>query len=822
MPLPRVYRLRPRIADPSRSRLYVRRKKELARMARLARLFLSGTVQPDFTKSLQVVAVFKMGYCSNDFSINGKNNLVIRSEEMTDAAWVKSNVNVTATQYIEQDGTLTPCFNYGPGASPNYIRQEYDKGSAVAALTFWGGFDVRVDKEFDITVSLRDQADTVIRTQTYRVKPSDGWRTLSVGGVMTGATGNKVRLALSMGSGVDTWCWFNKGRLYEHSQLLRYVKTEGVTVEASTCEAIDDGDGFRCYYTYPTCLDRLNFDALNAIPTTRNWAFCLREGFLPKSSQLPATVTVVRPYMEKIAFGGQKIDPSTSVTESNRLVLSMHDDFNPGPFDSGKTLFNTNPKGSFWRLWTERNKNFSHKIVEFWLVPAGWGVLGDLERSYRFYMGIIDDIEFDASGLCKITIKDKAKKTVQKAPAAISQDNTLLTALVSGDAAGTVRTIKVTRSTEFTNPSILTPIPGITLAPVAIRIGTNANEKDEILIVNSLNDSLSELTVVRGCYGTPVRNHALGSQIREIIVLRKTTATFTGLNPMDVQVGLYLRAGLFTEDINVDSFTRDRNAFIPDATMSGILEESKEIESTLKEIRGYTFSNVWTNEEQKVEQSLMIAPRVGTLRELSDQKSIIEGTPKTAVKDKTRIHTVIIYFDPFDFTSGTNDQASYQRIARADDLEALNKYNYGLNTVPPLKMFTRLFTANDQETVKFFASKTLSLNNAGLREISFDCDIKDGDVQVGDFVALNTAEFVDAWNRREGVEALIVEKKFAQKARIQFTVIALRDRHAYFLWAPSDVPAFATATSDQKRKYGWWADVNGRIDGGRRDGKRYW
>ena len=93
--------------------------------------------------------------------------------------------------------------------------------------------------------------------------------------------------------------------------------------------------GTPCYYTYPTCKDKVNY-----LRGTKDYRFCPQQGI---------SLEDALPYLVRVATVPTEIKAHQHITRVAEIKLEFHDDFPLPLANPDKPISNLESAGTFWR-----------------------------------------------------------------------------------------------------------------------------------------------------------------------------------------------------------------------------------------------------------------------------------------------------------------------------------------------------------------------------------------------------------------------------------------------------------------------------------------
>ncbi|MBI4715849.1 MAG: hypothetical protein HY760_07940, partial [Nitrospirae bacterium] len=487
--------------------------------------------------------------------------------------------------------------------------------------------------------------------------------------------------------------------------------------------------GTPCYNTWPTC----KYPSAYATSAGKDYKFCLKDNPTPLPGQ------IIRPYIEEISYLGQEILPTEALTLNQKLTLTMADEpdndvgidpyrVSPSQRSAPGGSANVAAGGTFWTKLKARNSNYKNRRVT---VKKGFIAGGFTEGDYQtYFVGILENIEIDGHGKVKITVKGLLGLTDINLP---KKTDGRLSAEISA-AATSFALAAWTGVDRSVNPSV-----SQYASSGYLKIDT------EIFSYSSVSlDTATGITTFsgasRGLYNgdgwSQAAVHAADAQVQQVEILDG--------NPMDLIHTLLNKAGISDTDIDVAKFTFERDNWFPGVQFRGVLHEPKKIKEYLKELREQTLTSLWQGDDQKITIRSMNPNLPGqSYTQIKDVENIIFQSRHVDDRESLRITRVPIYYDLFAGKSGGSlDDFARAAVAIDADAEAANRYNEIRWRDPIYSRWLRSsLVGNDY--VRILATRITRRFRDGEKQITFDLELKDETLGLGEIFELVTADIVD-------------------------------------------------------------------------------
>ena len=545
--------------------------------------------------------------------------------------------------------------------------------------------------------------------------------------------------------------------------------------------------GGQCAYSWATCEDKDNFTL-----GTRTFEFSSKEG--PKIFD----GTQVQPTLEKVNELPTEINPSKSITINARVQLTFQDAKNPPPFDSDKGAgkFYTYRDGTFWRIFKRiYRESFKYCILELYEGLPSYTSISDFSLRRKLF---INNIEILNNGKVRVTATDKTRslKTI-KIPNAISSSNITTAQVTAGDSI-----IPVTDDSEF-------KILSAGYSSYAKIIDSVAG--DEYVKFTEIDSTGALADVTRGLFGTSDVTHAAGKKVIQVAVFADDTdtgiAVDLGVNPVDAMKEIILGwVGVDAADVDDTQFDAERDLWYISPKFRRIVESPITADKLLAQLRQFTMSNIWQDEEQKLTFKALAPIAPGESRvEFRTDENIIDDSLSVNDKVETQVSRIIIHFDPDD-TWGTKDHTSEDEF---------NQHLIWINTSAEDENGQA-----DQVDIEFFADWIYNVEEAQIFasrysrryspvapvEIQFKATRRDAEVETGDFIDLTAEQFVDDDGSIDTLNFQILSKAESQNGIITMKALETKFEKKYGFIGPAGLPDWTSASTAQ-RKYAYIADT---------------
>ena len=557
----------------------------------------------------------------------------------------------------------------------------------------------------------------------------------------------------------------------------RCSNTYASVAGGSTCTAAQQGDGNRCFYSFPTCQDQANF-----VKVTRTYRFCLND--VP----WPDQATSCYPLLKKITQTPHKVSTSSFFSYPDTISFTMFRDTLPPVPDSDKTVaadaFNTVKVGEFFRNLFSRNRNYSGRAVRIFRgFNASGFVLADFEQVGPEYT--LADVKF-TPGECKITVESPlAKLRQRKIPFPISDDNQLTTTVNDS-----ITTWVVTDGGEYPDPADFT------------RNNIYAECESEIVQITSIAGN--SLTVVRGSFGTANVGHTAPIDCTHVACFGTTAGA--AVNSVDTLQDLMEWAGVVAADVDTTKFDEVRDAYWPLSSNTDVLRivrKSKTVARLMQEIREVRGILVYLDSAAKWAAALLGARLASTSYDDDSMRNVT-----VTESDKDRRTRIALWYDPS--KDDARDPEDFAKVVVVVDANLETANNYG--DVRERQVLDLWMNPGFRVLrIRDLARRLITRSGHGVRTIDFELEIKDGTLFVGDAVTLQTRELTDFYGDQLSFAAVVVTRKEAGRGAIRYTAVDTNYSGPFFIIGPDTMAdTYDTATAADKA-FGYWGDADNRV-----------
>jgi hypothetical protein len=790
----------------------------------------------EFARTPQAIATLGVRYCANHYAQTYKQGVLYPTQlDDTIISYAKAaGTTVTANTHAAPDGSPiasdTAADTLAFAAANDYIRNNANLQGLVAtsnAFTFpvW----LRTTSGTG-TISLRLQDSTNSESTEVVVNVTETWTRFSVARLFTAGASGLGPLAYIIRRAGDlatvvAWGFNltqnpgNAAAAYLWPTLAHAAFADNE--KASTCQAADAGDGFRCFYSFPTCQDRANFNAGNnyeataALKGIREFRFCRQDGPPPLAGE------DIRPYITGLDWASQEIDPEKSITTPERVSLRMAEDLGPVIWDpakqaEGAKVNTASQQGTFWRRFRAIYGPYYANPECYAIVKRGFVAAGMTEALYvQRGKYLISNLAEDSDGGFQVECAGRLKLLTQKGPAKISSSN-----LLDGPIDGAVTTIAFDDVSEITEP----PTDGSFNVVLLI-------ESEKVNVVSRDLDA-NTVVVQRGRWGTTAAAHADNVAFKEVVEFgtERSTPSLTpvGKNPFDCVQQILRMGGIPAADIDSAWLDGLRDIWLPstiDITTgdtTGTLfrrtvDDPTNWEALLQELREVLLLDIFEDEDQMVSGNLF-APALPTetLATLTDTDNFLKDSVSIDDNNESRVTRVVVAYDLINGAKG----------------DEVGDYNAGQEWVEPELesragggekrwkiILSKWIQPGDTATASSAAAHIQGRYRNGVRKATASVSLRDDDKKCGQFVLVTTRKLLKPSGATDtDRQMLITKKSHREDDTIELGLVdAILPGRPGFI-APAGYPDYDSATAAQRRYCYIGSAGSNKVGAGQEDG----
>lgn len=598
-----------------------------------------------------------------------------------------------------------------------------------------------------------------------------------------------------------------------------------------------------CYYTYPTCKDPDNF-----IRGEKAYAFCPAQGQV-----LPDSL----PFLLDVRTVPTEIKPGKNVTRRARVTLEFLDDSPLALANPDKAVSNAESHGSFFRNLLARNPNARGRVAEIWQ-----GFMGLPYSEYRLvFRGVIDRIEIEGVR-ARIVIKDQLKLMDKKFPPNQSSDNVLSSAYSGGGS------MEVTDPTEFSAPGTVriddeyidftgaseTALTGCSPGRYGSQGASHpaGSEVRQALVLAEPDDGEGlppdEIFLTLICTHGGVDPLFIATMDRDVELTAAVDADdlllpvssieylpetgvvriddelvrYRGIDSSNLQVfergayGTTASAHSAQASLLITGFTDELGRWMSGCHYRLFGTRPTSIRNLINNLREQSLLRIWQAEDSTIAAKCLAPPfYTEELKELDDDTGFIDGTTSFDPGHEHFISRVAIHYDPSEPEPG-DDPEKYSGLLAVVDREVESEEYFGETS-------TREIYADwiyrEHEAV-ILASRLLIRYRSGEACLKFALELKDSELQVGDFVRVTSGSLVrpDGTSRQKAVFE-IFRKQMLTDSRIEYLAMDTSLDKRYPVISPASITIdYDQAGQFDREKYGWIGNADNKVGASLDDG----
>ena len=410
-----------------------------------------------------------------------------------------------------------------------------------------------------------------------------------------------------------------------------------LTAGTAPCTATETGDD-KCYNTRATCNDTPNYSK-----TTKEYIFCQPRSSLPKGENMFPVIDGDIQKASTSTTGGSGLGKRAVV--KIKLKDFPHHDRDVDPYFAERT-FTAIEQGTFWGKFLSRNPYYEGRTIKIY-----HGYIGDTFSWSDFEIQEYDitDIDGVKNKSVTITAKDVLVRTYDRK----AQYPVLSEGFLSANITSSATTATLTPS-------------GIGNSDYAAS-GTLSIGKEAMTFTRS-GDAL---TLVRAQWGTEAKTHQADDTVQ-------TCETFNENITDALDRILTTGAGLPSSYIPTTAWETERDLWLTNATVYGILMKPESIEKVLSEwSESFMFDIWWNPVDQQIDiKALSPEPSGATINTLTEGSNIIAGSLKVERKSKDRFTEIRVGYNKIDYSEKSDIEqfASWQISADASRASS-DRYN---------------------------------------------------------------------------------------------------------------------------------------------------
>lgn len=577
-------------------------------------------------------------------------------------------------------------------------------------------------------------------------------------------------------------------------QLKAFSRTSSTLVDIELDSCLQEhgqspclASGAPCYKTLKTCQFKSAY-----VPGTRPIKLCLHDTPQPQPGE------IIRPYILSITELSQEILPAESLLINQRMTITMLDepdsDVGIDPYRVSPALRQSpggtevvTTAGTFWRKVRARNPHYKNRRVT---VRQGWVADGFSKSDYKItFVGVIDNIQVGSNGQVTMIVKGLLQQVDVEYP---KKTDGAIGPL--GLAAAEVVSMSLTAWSGVDRYALVASSVYDAAGIVVV--------DGEVIGYASLGfDSSSGIATLigltRGMYNNygyaAATSHDAGAEVQQGIFLMG--------NPIDLMRNLINLAGITNAEINVAAFDALRDTWFQGVVFATVLYEKGTIKSYLKELREQTLTILWQDENQLINIRSVNPNSPGiSYRRITDAANVVYASRSIDDNEGSRVTRAVVWYDIYPQKSGSDNEHFRSAAVVVDaDAESAVEYNEQRDN-PPIRSRWIKALHGGELIARLLASRIVRRLRNGAKSITFELDLKDDGLVLGEIFELLTASITN-YNGNPMVVKYIATKKQRRGNTLIVTAfdVSFAGRPMYI--APNTVSTNYLTASETDRTY---------------------
>ncbi len=343
----------------------------------------------------------------------------------------------------------------------------------------------------------------------------------------------------------------------------------------------------------------------------------------------------------------------------------------------------------------------------------------------------------------------------------------------------------------------------------SINIGDNTNITatsyviidSEICQLSAVTGSTNITISARGRFGTEAVAHDADAPVRRI-------SYSSGVNVVDriyqlindatnIDVATY---------IDLDEWNAQRDTYLATDDVTGAIIEPTPVKDILKDLCQQFQIALWWDDEQQLIRLKAIGPTITPAVMINTTDHILAQGHAIKRDQSKAVTQVWVYYDKIDASKGNDpDNFRYYYVHIDSALESAS--GYGAAKIE--RVYADQIPAAGTSTAAKIAQRIVSRMREGAVEITFQLDVRDADIAVGDIIQIST-DMIQDENGTPAPKNLMVIERNRTDSSVQFvavpTGIEVGSRYGYI--APNSTVNYTSATTEQRARYTWIASAS--------------
>lgn len=570
-------------------------------------------------------------------------------------------------------------------------------------------------------------------------------------------------------------------------RLQKCALTFGETTEEGTCPAT----GEHCFNSWTTCKAPDAYTETE-FPVT----FCNPVSDMPPDQGMIPFLTDAKPRPGTP-------DPTSSLGERGKLRLSLldapHDDVGIDPYVSERS-YDPLDRGTFWPRFRARFPFYMGRMVDWYsgyLDDDGFSLDNFQKRTY-----VIEKLEGWGTGQVTITAKDPLK-------------------LADNDRSEYPKTSRGTLAvaiTEGENPSIIDiATPDDTEYDLedfesqsAVNIGDEVFKYTGTTPITDGVQLTGVTTSLDDGYTTESDDHDVGDEVQKCIWWRDMRA-------VEIVKILFERgASVPSEFIPYTDWESLYDTWLPSLRLTRLVVEPEGVRDQVDEIipQSMTWAFWWDEVDQEIKYEVARPPDFDdTVATLTDYDNLVADTVEPKDEPDELVNETYYAFGQRNPTEDKDEAGNYRQGFLDIDADSQSDREVGERRAETI--WCRWHPVGNRAELVRLATRVMAVKAKMPFRVEFEVDRKDDSARTGQFMDLTTQYILSATGLPDTKRVRIL------KASLDGDTVTYTAREDFFRgrfgrWAPAELAglSYADATQEQRDRYLFWADSDGKMSDG--------
>lgn len=593
-------------------------------------------------------------------------------------------------------------------------------------------------------------------------------------------------IALSSSLGIGDGLWASKAQLSKNPTAT-YIKTDASARPKTGSD--------KCFNSWATCQDTDNYLAANKVIS-----FCTPASIIPGGCI---------PFLDRVRGDSGQLDPENGLGKRGQITVDVmdapHDDTGIDLYVDDRT-YSAIERGTFWPRFRARFPFYQGRKLEWY---QGYYPFTRANAKKRTY--IVEDLRgWGRTGKISIVAKDPLKladdKRAQWPRPSTGKLNTTMTAVSSHS---TLDIVTAT-NTEYN----LEDYESVGV----ISIGTECIQYTGTTVIT---DGVRLTGVARGPIGqyeTVAKAHAINDAVQKC-------AYFLNMKVPKVFQMLLERGGnVPAAYITYATWELEYDTWLAGMTVTRIIAKPEGVTTAIKELcqQSNTWGIWWDNEGEQIRYQIVRPLDYDELIDtISDDNHIIAGSLIAQDDDSRLMNQLLVQYNQIDPTKDAKDGTNYREGFVSLDVGSQSPREHG--QVFSSQINGRWHPSANRTELTSIADRMLRARSAVPIKVEFEVDRKDDSAKTAQFITLDTAAICDAFGLPSPMIVRIIQQD-AGEDTVKYVAREELLATGFARWAPDAITegtTYLAATTDQKRRYVFWADnTTGKL-GGSDNGKKW-